>query len=40
MALVALYPDKLQAFIDSLSGFATDQDTERQGVINSQWLNH
>lgn len=40
MALVALYPDKLQTFIDSLSGFATDQDSERQGVINSQWLNH
>lgn len=40
MALIALYPDKLQTFIDSLSGFATDQDSERQGVINSQWLNH
>jgi len=40
MTLVKLYPDKLQAFIDSLSGFATDQDSERQGVINSQWLNH
>ena len=40
MALVALYPDRLQTFIDSLSGFATDQDSKREGVINSQWWNH
>ena len=39
MTLVKLYPDKLQAFIDSLSDFAADQEDERQGVVNAQWLN-